>query len=272
MDPILTIKSLSARWNGATVLKNISVTINRGEVIGLIGPNGAGKTTLLRMMAKLLEPTSGAIFLDRVALTELSRRAIAEKIAIVPQAPVSGNFAFPALEIVLMGRYPHRGRFQEESREDREIACDAMKTTSTWPLAGRLVTDLSGGERQRVLVARAFAQQPRLLLLDEPTANLDLGYQLHLLRVVKRLAQTENVAVVAAIHDLQLASRFCDRLVLLKGGEVIADGQPEVVLTAERLAEAFGLIVHVAPDPLTEGLRITVLDSVGPDQPRLEPE
>lgn len=270
MDPILTVDHLGKRWNGRTALADVSFTVHRGECIGLVGSNGAGKTTLLRVMAKLLEPTGGAVFLNGAALADLDQRAVARQVATVPQSGVPADFAFPTWDVVLMGRYPHRGRFEDDTAEDLAIVREAMRATWTGSLADRAITQLSGGERQRVVMARALAQQPRLLLLDEPTASLDLCHQILMLDLVRTFAKKEGLAVVAAIHDLNLASRYCDRLVLLKAGAILADDTPAAVLTPERLADAFGVVARVAPDPLTGGLTITVLgpvaEAVGPDQ------
>lgn len=271
MDPILTVDHLGKRWNGRTALADVSFTVHRGECIGLVGSNGAGKTTLLRVMAKLLEPTGGAVLLNGAALADLDQRAVARQVATVPQSGVPADFAFPTLDVVLMGRYPHRGRFEDDTAEDLAIVREAMCATWTGSLADRAITQLSGGERQRVVMARALAQQPRLLLLDEPTASLDLCHQILMLDLVRTLAKKEGLAVVAAIHDLSLASRYCDRLVLLKAGAILADDTPAAVLTPERLADAFGVVARVAPDPLTGGLTITVLgpvaDRAGPAPP-----
>lgn len=259
---LLLAKVISLHRNGRAVLDRIDVTIQRGAFVGLIGPNGAGKTTLLRVMAKLLEPTRGAVFLDNAALACLRQRDVARQIAMVPQAATAGEFAFPVLDVVLMGRYPHRGRFESETPEDRAVAREAIAVTRTEEFVDRLITELSGGERQLVALARALAQQPRLLLLDEPTANLDLCHQIEILKLVRRLVDIEGLTVVAAIHDLELASRYCDRLLLLKSGSLVADGPPDMVLTQERLAEVFGVVAQVRPAMTTGGLAITVLDVV----------
>ncbi|TAJ28494.1 MAG: ABC transporter ATP-binding protein, partial [Nitrospirae bacterium] len=276
MDPILKIDHLCKRWNGRMALDDVSVTVHRGEFIGLVGPNGAGKTTLLRMMAKLLEPTGGAVLLNGMALADLRHRDVARQVATVPQSGVPADFSFPTLDVVLMGRYPHRGRFEDETAEDLAIAQEAMRATWTWSLADRAITQLSGGERQRVVVARALAQRPRLLLLDEPTASLDLCHQILMLDLVRNLVRKEGLAVVAAIHDLSLASRYCDRLLLLKTGSILVDDAPSAVLTPDRLADVFGVVARVASDPLTGGLTITVLgpvdEKVGVDQSGHGPE
>lgn len=258
-DDRLRADTVSMRWDGRSVLDRVGLQIRPGEFVGVIGPNGAGKTTLLRLMAKLLEPTGGALFLEGEALTSLSRRAVAQRVAVVPQTTTTA-FAFPALEAVLMGRHPHLGRLEPETPEDYRIAREAMALTQTLPFAERPITEISGGERQRVLVARALAQEPRLLLLDEPTANLDLCHQIHVLEIVRRLVR-QGLAAVAALHDLELASRYCERLVLLKAGAVLAEGTPAEVLTVERLAEAFRVRASVSPNPLTGGLQISVLSA-----------
>ncbi len=261
-DDLLNANTISMRWDGRSVLDRVSLQIRPGEFVGLIGPNGAGKTTLLRLLAKLLEPTGGVVLLEGTALTALSQRAVAKMVAVVPQA-TSTEFAFPALEVVLMGRHPHLGRFHAETAGDYRIAREAMTFTETLPFAERPVTELSSGERQRVIMARALAQQPQVLLLDEPTANLDLCHQIQVLDLVRRLVRG-GLATVAALHDLELASRYCERLVLLKAGVVLADGPPAEVLTVKRLAEAFGVRASVSPNPLTGGLHISVL-SAEPD-------
>jgi iron complex transport system ATP-binding protein len=259
-DLLLSADRISMRWDGRSILDRLSLQIRPGEFVGLIGPNGAGKTTLLRLIAKLLEPTGGALFLEGNALAPLRQREVAKRVAVVPQATTT-EFGFPALEAVLMGRHPHLGRFHAETAEDYRIAREAMALTETLPFAERPVTELSGGERQRVIVARALAQQPRLLLLDEPTANLDLCHQIQVLELVRRLVR-QGPAAVAALHDLELASRYCERLVLLRAGVVLAEGPPAEVLTVERLAEAFGIKASVSPNPLTGGLSISVLSAV----------
>lgn len=256
-DDLLNANAISMRWDGHSVLDRVRLQIRPGEFVGLIGPNGAGKTTLLRLIAKLLEPTGGVVLLEGTALTALSQRAVAQRVAVVPQATAT-EFGFPALEAVLMGRHPHLGRFHAETAEDYRIAREAMALTETLPFAERPLTELSGGERQRVIVARALAQQPRLLLLDEPTANLDLCHQIQVLELVRRLVR-QGLAAVAALHDLELASRYCERLVLLRARVVLAEGSPAEVLTVERLAQAFGVRANVSRDLLTGGLRISVL-------------
>lgn len=265
MSDLVRLEAVSRSSNGRMLLDGVSLTVKTGELVGIIGPNGAGKTTLLSVMAGLLEPSIGIVYLNQVPLSTLCRRQIAQRIAAVPQATTVSGFRFSARDIVLMGRYPHRDRFVGETFEDHAIATDAMRHTWVTPFADRSVTELSGGERQRVTVARALAQQPRLLLLDEPTASLDLSHQLHVLQLVHQRVTKDRLTAVIAIHDLGLASRFCDRLILLDQGRIVADGPPAAVLTPDHLATVFGVVAQVSPHPVTSGLMIHVIEPVPDD-------
>jgi iron complex transport system ATP-binding protein len=260
-QPLIEVRGAQVRWSQTLALGSVDLGVRAGEMVGLIGPNGAGKTTLLRLMAKLLAPSDGALWLDGVALATLSQGAVAKQVAWVAQA-APADFAFPAGDVVRMGRHPHRGRFTPESAEDAAIAAAAMTMTDTAPLAGRPITELSAGERQRVSLARAFTQTPRVLLLDEPTANLDLRHQIRGLECIRRLVRETGIAAVAALHDLELASRYCERLILMEGGAVVADGAPIDVVTPERLRRVYGVIAEVVPNAATGGLSITILEAV----------
>ncbi|MBI3742745.1 MAG: ABC transporter ATP-binding protein [Chloroflexi bacterium] len=245
--------------DGARLVDGVNVAARRGEFIGLIGPNGAGKTTLLKTIAGLLRQREGTVWLEGNDLAGLSPAEIARTMAVIPQlAPFT--FGFTALEVVLMGRYPHMDRFQVEGDAERRAALNAMRLTETEAFAQRPVSTLSGGERQRVFVARALAQEPRVLLLDEPTANLDVQYQLKVLDLVSRLTR-DGVTAIAAVHDLPLAARYCHRLVLLARGRVVADGLAHEVLTPANIEAAFGVRAVVYPDPLTGALTVSL---VGP--------
>ena len=230
---------------------------DRGQMVGLIGPNGAGKSTLLRTLSGILKYHRGAISLDGDNLNALSSKDLAAGVALVPQiAPYTHGFT--SIELVLMGRYPHLGRFQVEGKEDDRIARDAMQLTEIDRFADRTLDTLSGGERQRVFVARALAQQPRLLLLDEPTSNLDVLHQLKVLDLVRQLVD-DGLTAVAAIHDLNLAARYCDKLVLLSEGRVLAKGPPQEVLTPPIIESAFGVKSAVYKDPATGSLAISLI-------------
>lgn len=254
------------RWgNGRILLDAVNLAVQAGELVGVVGPNGAGKTTLLSIMGGLLAPSAGQVYLDQIPLSSFSQRQIAQYIAFVPQSAPAGDFRFSARDMVLMGRYSHRQRFAGETANDRAIATVAMQHAKVTSFADRSVTELSGGERQRVAIARALAQQPRLLLLDEPTASLDLSHQLHVLQLIRQLVTKNRLTAVTAIHDLALASRFCDRLILLEQGRIVSDGFPVDVLTPDRLAAVFGVTAHVRPDPFTNGLMIHALAPTADD-------
>jgi iron complex transport system ATP-binding protein len=256
---VLAVEGLRVRFDGTTVLDGVCLRVAPGELVGLVGPNGSGKTTLLRAVSGLVA-SEGRVVLSGVELLQLDARGVARRVARVPQSTaVDAGLGMLAEEVVLTGRSPHLGRFRWETAHDRRVAADAMRVTTTDYLAERLAAELSGGERQRVFLARALAQQPCLLLLDEPTANLDLGHQVRVFELVRALADKGDIAAVAAIHDLEHAARFCTRLVLLHQGRIVADGPPSSVVTADRLREVYGVNAVVEPNPHTCGLRVTVL-------------
>jgi iron complex transport system ATP-binding protein len=231
---MLRAETVSCAYDGATVLAGATVALAPGEFVAVLGPNGSGKSTLLRAMSRALRPRQGRVTLDGADLYATPARAAARAIAVVPQeAPF--DFEFTAREAVLMGRHPHLGPLDAERERDVAVARGAMERTGTWDLRDRPVTELSGGERRRVLLARAFAQEPRFLLMDEPTSHLDVRYQLEMLR----LAKGHGAAVMAVLHDFNLAAAFATRVVMLAGGRVAADG-PASLLTEARLSEVFG--------------------------------
>ena len=253
----ISAQNLSYEIQAETLLEGVDLHADRGQLVGLIGPNGAGKSTLLRTISGILNYREGTVRLDGDDLRSLSSRDIAAGLALIPQiAPYTHGFT--SMELVLMGRYPHLGRFQIEGKEDDRIARDAMRLTRTEQFADRTLDTLSGGERQRVFVSRALAQQPRVLLLDEPTSNLDVLHQLKVFDLVRQLID-DGLTAVAAIHDLNMAARYCDRLVLLKNGRVLAEGSPEEVLVPETIRSAFGVRAAVYRDPMTDSLAISVI-------------
>lgn len=255
--PLIEAQQVNVALDGIPILSDIALALRTGELVGLIGPNGAGKTTLLRALGGLVRRSAGAIRLCGKPLEALSPREVARLVAYVPQG-TTADFAFTVREVVLMGRSPHLGRFQLEGSKDQQIAEEAMRRLHVDHLAERLITTLSGGERQRVFIARALAQQPRVLLLDEPTANLDVKHQLDVLEMATHLADEEGLGIVAAIHDLNLAAHFCQRLVLLHRGRVLADDAPEAVLTPANLRRAFEVEAQVYRDPYTDVLRLSL--------------
>ena len=245
---MLLLDNVSCAYDGATVLAGATLEVRPGEFVAVAGPNGSGKTTLLRAASRTLAPREGRVLLEgRDLYLETSASAAARAIAVVPQdAPV--EFEFLVEEVVLMGRHPHLGRFGVESDRDRAAARLAMEKTGTWSLRERPITELSGGERRRVILARALAQEARLLLLDEPTAHLDLHFQVETLRIVRDHVAAGGAAV-AVFHDLNLAASCASRLVLLKEGRIAGDGPLAGLLDERHLRPVFGPDVVVRPHP-----------------------
>ena len=254
---LLRAEAISAVLGGRSVVSQVTLTARPGETVGLIGPNGAGKTTLLRVLAGLTAPSSGHVWLGGKPLAGMKPAERARRIAYMPQ--FAERHPFTALEAVLMGRYPHLGRFEIEGSQDLEAAFAAMRRTGTEPLAGRQLDTLSGGERQRVLLARALAQRADVLLLDEPTAALDLRHRLIAMEIIREEVAARDALAVTALHDLSLAGRYCDRLVLLSDGRVLAAGTPAEVLTEENLRASFGVETVVEPDAVTGRPQVTLL-------------
>ncbi len=246
---VLEVSGIACAYDGADVLTDVSLRLSPGDFVAVAGPNGSGKSTLIRALSRVLRPKRGTALLEGADLYEIPARRSAQAIAVLPQES-SLEFDFSCEEIVLMGRAPHLGRFETESERDLAVVRDAMERTSTWELRHRPIVELSGGERQRVLLARAFAQEPRVLLLDEPTSHLDLAFQVQILRLVRTLRDEKKTAVLASLHDLNLASAYADRIVLLSKGRVVAMGSPKEVLTEAVLRPVFGdeLTVREHPD------------------------
>lgn len=240
----LRATDLSLQLGARQVLRQLSVSLGEGERVGLIGPNGAGKSSLLRALAGLLRPAAGEVTLDQQTLARWPRRDLAKTIAYLPQNGPS-HWAMTVEAVVALGRLPHHGPFGGASGADRQAVQRALAAMDLEPFAQRPVSELSGGERARVLLARCLAGEPRYLLADEPAAGLDPAHQLDLMRELTRLSDA-NVGVLVVLHDLTLAARFCQRLVLLAGGEVLADGPPPFVLTVENIARAYGVEAELA--------------------------
>ena len=241
--PLIEIENLSFGYSGQSLLYGIQASVRRGEMVGLLGPNGSGKTTLLKLLSGVLRPRQGRILLDGRDLAAWGRREIARRIAVVPQE-LQVPFAFTVEQMVALGRTPFISLLGTRTSRDREIVREAMQIAEVETLAARIFNELSGGERQRVIVAMALAQQPRLLLLDEPTSHLDIKYQIEVLELVRRLNRETGVTVIAALHDLNLAARYFPRLLLFQRG-IVADGGPAEVLEPHLLQRVYGIAVQV---------------------------
>jgi iron complex transport system ATP-binding protein len=236
------------------VINGMEFVVRQGEILGVIGPNGSGKSSLLKLLTKLVQPQRGNIQLFGVELGALSHESIARQVAYMPQ-DLTFDFPFSVVDMVLMGRYPHRhgglwDMIAWERQEDLAAVEEAMAMTDVTHLADRIIGTLSAGERQRVLLARALAQQPRVLLLDEPTAHLDLNHQLDVCRIFTQVHERLRMAVVLVSHDINLASQYCNRILVMKQGKVVCVGAPQEVIRAQVLTDVYGchVLVDVHPD------------------------
>jgi iron complex transport system ATP-binding protein len=255
----ITVDNISFGYDPATpVVRDVTLTVRPGEFLSLVGPNGSGKTTLLRLLDRIFIPHRGSILLGDQPLTKFSRTAIARRIAFVPQDN-SIQFPFTVAEIVLMGRSPHSGGMAFENAHDRDVAAEMMKLTDVAGLADQPVTNLSGGERQRVFIARALAQEPEIILLDEPNAHLDIAHQVEMFRIIKRLNTESGLTVLSVSHDLNLAAAYSDRIAMMVHGALAALGTPAEVLTGERIREVFGTPVIVDTHPVHRAPRVSLL-------------
>ncbi len=241
---------------------DVSVRIQRGSLTGLIGPNGCGKTTLLKLLAGVLAPDSGLVALDGRDLAGMSRRTVARRVAVVPQE-THPAFEYSVIEMALMGRHPHLGPFQLEGPDDLAIAYEALAATGTAQLAERSYMTLSGGEKQRVVIASALTQTPEVLLLDEPTASLDLGFQIEIGLLLRRLNQERSATMVMATHDLNLAASLCDTLVLMRNGRVLASGNTREVLTSAMVRQLYDVEADVRVHELAGHLTVVPLGRIG---------
>jgi iron complex transport system ATP-binding protein len=248
---MIELKDVSLGYNHRAILNDINLKAVPGKMLGLIGPNGSGKSTLIRGMTRVINLFSGHIFIDGRDIKTIKREELARLVATVPQNPVLPE-AFTAFEVVLMGRTPHLGLLRYEGGEDMAITWQAMEATKTELFAERRVSELSGGERQRLIIARALTQQPKAILLDEPTAHLDINHQVEILNLVKSLCLEQGLTVIVALHDLNLAAQYCDWLVMLNGGQIHAEGIPQDVLTVQNIQEVYGIEVCVLPHPINE--------------------
>ena len=245
-------------------VQDVTVRVERGQVVGILGPNGSGKTTLLRLLAGMLKPDSGTVTLNGRNVASLARAALARSIAVVPQETHLA-FDYSVLEIALMGRYPHLGTFELEGPRDTAIAREALAATGTAALERRSFATLSGGEKQRVVIASALAQQAEILLLDEPTASLDLGYQFDVAALLARLNRDRALTIVVATHDLNFAASLCGSVVMLADGRVVAAGPTADTLTSMSIQALYGVVADVYPHHAAGHLTVVPLRRVRRD-------
>jgi iron complex transport system ATP-binding protein len=252
------VDGVECRYGSVKVLEDVSLSVKGGDFVGILGPNGSGKTTLLKSISRILKPHKGTILLNEADIYSLKSVDVAKQLAVVPQ-DTSIGFNFAALDIVLMGRNPHMKRFQMENEKDMAVARKVMNLTNIWHLAERPINELSGGEKQRVIIARALAQEPKILLLDEPLTHLDIVNQLEIMDLVKDLCEKEKLIVLAVFHDFNLAARYCNSAIMLKKGKIFSAGSLTEVLTSENIKNVFNVDAIVQKHLVTNSVFVIPL-------------
>ena len=247
-DDALRGEDLKVGYGERIVIEGLSLSVARGEITALVGPNGSGKSTLLKAMGRLLKISAGAVYLDGASIARLPTAAVARQVAVLPQGPVAPS-GITVAELVEQGRFPHAGALRMLRQQDHAAISEALDLTGMVDFAHRQLDSLSGGEKQRAWIALALAQATPMLLLDEPTTFLDIGHQLEVLELVRRLKIDKGMTIVLVLHDLNQAARYADRMVALDQGRIVADGPPASVLTADLLARVFNVHAHIISDP-----------------------
>jgi iron complex transport system ATP-binding protein len=248
---LLDIENLSAGYFKKPVIRNVGFSVKKGEFTGIIGPNGAGKSTLVKGLSRTLRPFGGTVKYNGRDIFKTSSSEVARSIAIVPQDTLI-VFEFLVWDVVMMGRIPYLKRFRKTTEKDLEVVEKCLRLTNTMDLAHRFINELSAGERQRVIITKALVQEPQVLILDEPTAHLDISHQVEILDLIKHLSRTEGLTVISVLHDLNLASEYCDRLILMSDGKIHAQGTPEEVLNYKTIEEIYKTIVVVGQNPISK--------------------
>ncbi|WP_027634044.1 ABC transporter ATP-binding protein [Clostridium hydrogeniformans] len=249
MKEIIGVKDLSCILSEKNILNNINLNFEEKKLYTIVGPNGSGKTTLLKHICKILDVNQGDIYIEGKSIGRFSGRDLSKNLSSVPQNTHT-NFSYNVFDIVLMGRNPHIGRFQKESKADIEIAEKAMKITGTYDLRNEDIDVLSGGERQRVIIARALTQETPIMLLDEPISQLDIHHQIQIMNILKELVEKFNKTVICVLHDLNIAAQYSDEIILLDKGKVFRKGHPSQVITKEILREVYGMEFHIMENPI----------------------
>ena len=258
MEPILTLKNVGYRYGQIRAIKGIDLQVYGGEILGILGPNGSGKSTLLKVMDGILVPQEGEILIEESPFAAFGRSHLAREVAMVAQES-HFRFSFSTLEVVLMGRFPHLKRLQFEGKRDMDVAMGALNATHTLEFAERSIHELSGGEKQRVLIARALAQEPRVILLDEPTSFLDLKFKREIFQLISTLSLEKGLSVVVVSHDIDLTSQYCRRVIMLRTGSIYEMGEPGEVITAANIEAVYDCPVLVDKNPATGRPRVTPL-------------
>lgn len=246
----LYVEKMDFSYDQKQILHDISLKIKPGEFTGIIGPNGSGKTTFAKLVSRLLKAEDKTVYVNQYDINDFKISNLAKVMAVVPQA-TSINYDLTVYEVVLMGRTPHLKRFQKETSRDLELVEQVMKKTDTWQFKDRLIHQLSGGERQRVIIARALAQEPEILILDEPVTYLDIHHQLQIMNLIKTLSADKHMTIIMILHDLNYALKYCDHVVLLAEGQVFKYGTPQEVVTKEHIKSVYHIDVTIMDHPVT---------------------
>ncbi len=262
MRPLFEAEGLYFRYSDQWVIENTSFKVSEGEVFGIIGPNGSGKSSLLKLLSRICTPQSGHIYFRGSEIAKTEREYLSKSVSYIPQ---ESSFLFPytVAETVYMGRFPHsRGRFFEGSN-DRKAVSDAMSWVEIDALRDRAITDLSGGEKQRAVIARGLAQEPDVMIMDEPTTSLDIGHQIDIFNLLSRLNTERGMTIVASLHDLNMGSQYCHRLMLISAGRIYAEGTPEEVITEKNIRAVYGCEAIVDKNPASGAPRVSLVTEKG---------
>lgn len=246
----LSINNLKWSYGEKKILDDISVEIQTSRFTGIIGPNGSGKTTMAKLISKLLPVEKKTLFLDKEDLSQIKIKDLAKSMALVPQSS-SVTYDLTVFEVVLLGRTPHLKRFEQEKKSDYDLVRSVMEETDTWQYKDRMIHQLSGGERQRVIIARALAQEPQVLILDEPVTYLDVHHQLQVMELIKDLSQKRKITIVVILHDLNHALKYCDQVIMLNQGKIYKHGCPSEVVTSQNIKAIYGIDVYMIEHPLS---------------------
>ncbi|HEY8363717.1 MAG TPA: ABC transporter ATP-binding protein [Tissierellaceae bacterium] len=254
------VENLQFGYYKEKIIDNISFKIDEGKFVSLIGPNGSGKSTILKLLNHLYYPWEGRILIDNQDINSFKKKELARKVSFVPQNTLI-DFDFTVEDIVLMGRYPYKKRFEKYNEKDYEVVYEALKSTNTFGIKDKYITEISGGERQRVIIAKALAQETPIILLDEPTSHLDLNHQIEILNLLKKLNREKKTTIIIAIHDINLALRYSDEIIIINSGKIIDNGKPEKVITEENIEKVYNIKVAIEKNKFTNSLSITPISN-----------